>query len=93
MPVYKVHNKAAGTSTYVLANNIAQAIRHVAESVFDTAIVRSQQIAELVTRPNPPVIERATEYKDRGPETQDLPLQDPSAPDDGRASTGFDPGE
>ncbi len=93
MPVYKVHNKAAGTSTYVLANNIAQAIRHVAESVFDTTIVRSQQIAELVTRPSPPVIERAAEYKDRGPETQDLPLQEPPAPDDGRVSTGFDPGE
>lgn len=80
MPVYKFTDRSTGKARIVLANNQAQGLRHVAESAFDVSIVRSQQLAAIVTRPGAPTIERAEGYKDTGPETQDLPLSEPSTP-------------
>jgi hypothetical protein len=48
MAIYSVRNKETGIIRLVDAQQNAQALRHVAEDVFEVIVAKPRQIAELV---------------------------------------------
>lgn len=50
MALYSVRNKETGTIRLVDAQQNAQALRHVAEDVFEVLVAKPRQIAELVAK-------------------------------------------
>jgi hypothetical protein len=50
MALYSVRNKETGAIRLVDAQQNAQALRHVAEDVFEVLVAKPRQIAELVAK-------------------------------------------
>lgn len=50
MALYSVRNKETGVIRLVDAQQNAQALRHVAEDVFEVLVAKPRQIAELITQ-------------------------------------------
>jgi hypothetical protein len=50
MALYSIRNKETGAIRLVDAQQNAQALRHVAEDVFEVLVAKPRQIAELVSK-------------------------------------------